>query len=93
MNRQPARDEQSRLRIRSELEQPLAVVILGGMLSSTALTLLVIPALFQLSGEKALHAIPLDGKWVVIKGTYCEVTKVETGLHRQIVVTDLLPAK
>lgn len=31
-----------------ELEQPLAVVIVGGMASSTALTLLVIPALFQM---------------------------------------------
>lgn len=30
-----------------ELEQPLAVVIVGGMVSSTALTLLVIPALFE----------------------------------------------
>lgn len=39
-----------------ELEQPLAVVILGGMVSSTALTLLVIPALFQLFGRRALRA-------------------------------------
>ena len=31
-----------------ELEQPLAVVIVGGMISSTALTLIVIPALFKL---------------------------------------------
>lgn len=38
-----------------ELEQPLAVVILGGMFSSTALTLLVIPALFQLFGKRALR--------------------------------------
>ncbi|MBU6455620.1 MAG: efflux RND transporter permease subunit, partial [Cyanobacteria bacterium REEB67] len=30
-----------------ELEQPLAVVIVGGMISSTALTLAVIPALFK----------------------------------------------
>lgn len=30
-----------------ELEQPLAVVIVGGLISSTALTLIVIPALFQ----------------------------------------------
>jgi CzcA family heavy metal efflux pump len=30
-----------------ELEQPLATVIVGGMLSSTALTLIVIPALFK----------------------------------------------
>jgi len=31
-----------------ELEQPLAVVIVGGLFSSTALTLLVVPALFKL---------------------------------------------
>lgn len=43
-----------------ELEQPLALVILGGMFSSTALTLLVIPALFKIFGEKALTGIALD---------------------------------
>lgn len=43
-----------------ELEQPLAIVIVGGMFSSTALTLIVIPALFQIFGRKALHAEPLD---------------------------------
>ena len=31
----------------SELEQPLAIVIVGGMFTSTALTLIVVPALFQ----------------------------------------------
>lgn len=49
-----------------ELEQPLAVVIVGGMVTSTALTLLVIPALFKLfikgparknAGEEAEEAI------------------------------------
>jgi len=40
-----------------ELEQPLAVVILGGMVSSTALTLLVIPALFKSFGAAALGAV------------------------------------
>jgi CzcA family heavy metal efflux pump len=39
-----------------ELEQPLAVVILGGMISSTALTLIVVPALFKSFGPKALGA-------------------------------------
>jgi len=43
-----------------ELEQPLAIVILGGMFSSTALTLIVIPALFSIYGRKALHATHLD---------------------------------
>lgn len=31
----------------SELEQPLAIVIVGGMFTSTALTLIVVPALFK----------------------------------------------
>lgn len=34
-----------------ELEQPLAIVILGGMISSTALTLVMIPALLKLFGS------------------------------------------
>lgn len=38
-----------------ELEQPLAVVIVGGMFSSTVLTLIVIPALFKLFGKRALQ--------------------------------------
>ncbi|MBZ0189078.1 MAG: CusA/CzcA family heavy metal efflux RND transporter [Candidatus Obscuribacterales bacterium] len=46
-----------------ELEQPLAIVILGGMLSSTALTLIVMPALFQCFGRAALGASPaMPGK-------------------------------
>ncbi len=40
-----------------ELEQPLSVVILGGMVSSTALTLLVIPALFKSFGISALGKV------------------------------------
>ncbi|MBP9090956.1 efflux RND transporter permease subunit [bacterium] len=32
----------------SELEQPLAIVIVGGMYTSTALTLIVVPALFKI---------------------------------------------
>jgi Cu/Ag efflux pump CusA len=43
-----------------ELEQPLAIVIVGGMFSSTALTLVVIPALFNLYGRKALHGHGLE---------------------------------
>jgi CzcA family heavy metal efflux pump len=43
-----------------ELEQPMAIVIVGGMFSSTALTLIVIPALFQLFGDRALRGEPLE---------------------------------
>ena len=35
-----------------ELEQPLAIVILGGMFSSTCLTLIMVPALFKLFGRR-----------------------------------------
>jgi cobalt-zinc-cadmium resistance protein CzcA len=31
----------------SEIQQPLAVVIIGGLFSSTALTLLVLPTLYR----------------------------------------------
>lgn len=34
-----------------EILQPLAVVVLGGLFTSTALTLLVIPALYSLFGR------------------------------------------
>jgi CzcA family heavy metal efflux pump len=43
-----------------ELEQPLAIVILGGMFTSTALTLVVIPALFKLLGQESLRGVSLD---------------------------------
>jgi CzcA family heavy metal efflux pump len=41
-----------------ELEQPLAAVIVGGLVSSTALTLVVIPALFILFGEQRQTVVP-----------------------------------
>ncbi len=34
-------------RIQAEVQRPLATVMIGGILSSTALTLLVLPALYQ----------------------------------------------
>ena len=34
-----------------EILQPLAVVVLGGLFTSTALTLLVLPALYSLFGK------------------------------------------
>jgi CzcA family heavy metal efflux pump len=39
-----------------ELEQPLAIVIVGGLLSSTALTLIVIPALFKFMSPHHPHS-------------------------------------
>ncbi len=36
----------------NELQTPMAIVILGGLLSSTALNMVVLPALFWLFGDK-----------------------------------------
>ncbi len=38
-----------------EIERPLATVVLGGMVTSTILTLLVIPALYQIVGRSAIQ--------------------------------------
>jgi CzcA family heavy metal efflux pump len=40
-----------------EVEYPMAVVILGGLLTSTILNLLVLPVLYRMFGR---HAVPLD---------------------------------
>ena len=39
--------------IGAEVQRPLATVVIGGIFSSTALTLIVLPALYQLFAEKA----------------------------------------
>ncbi len=36
----------------AEVQRPLATVVIGGILSSTALTLLVLPVLYQLAHRK-----------------------------------------
>jgi copper/silver efflux system protein len=40
----------------NELQTPMAIVILGGLLSATALNMLVLPALYWLYGERAVAA-------------------------------------
>jgi cobalt-zinc-cadmium resistance protein CzcA len=35
----------------SEVQRPLAIVVIGGLISSTALTLLLLPVLFRRFGE------------------------------------------
>jgi len=39
--------------IGSEVQKPLAVVVIGGLISATALTLLVLPVLYYLIGSRA----------------------------------------
>jgi cobalt-zinc-cadmium resistance protein CzcA len=42
----------------SEIQKPLAVVVIGGLLSSTALTLLLLPLLFRRFGLPRPSALP-----------------------------------
>lgn len=62
-----------------ELEQPLAIVIVGGMFSSTALTLVVIPALFNLYGRKALHGHGLELEEYSLEQVRPESGLIKTG--------------
>jgi Cu/Ag efflux pump CusA len=40
----------------NELQTPMAIVILGGLLSATALNMIVLPALYSLFGDRAPEA-------------------------------------
>ena len=42
----------------AEVQRPLATVVIGGLVTSTALTLLVLPALYRMFGGSAA---PLSG--------------------------------
>jgi cobalt-zinc-cadmium resistance protein CzcA len=46
--------------IGSEVQRPLATVVIGGILSSTALTLLVLPALYQLAWRRSALPAPIE---------------------------------
>ncbi|VVE34208.1 cation transporter [Pandoraea aquatica] len=46
----------------AEVQRPLATVVIGGILSSTALTLLVLPVLYQMIGRR--EGQPGLGRWV-----------------------------
>jgi cobalt-zinc-cadmium resistance protein CzcA len=41
--------------IGAEVQRPLATVVIGGILSSTLLTLLVLPALYRLAAARDVH--------------------------------------
>jgi Cu/Ag efflux pump CusA len=45
-----------------EIEHPMAIVILGGLISSTALNLLLLPALYARYGEERPAPLPQDPK-------------------------------
>lgn len=44
----------------SEVQQPLATVVIGGLISATLLTLLVLPALYALGSREKANALPDD---------------------------------
>ena len=51
----------------SEIQKPLAVVVVGGLISSTLLTLLVLPVLYGFFRKKPETVIPEEG----VKPTFC----------------------
>ena len=56
--------------IGSEVQKPLAVVIIGGLISATALTLIVLPTLYLLfAGRWHATGAPEHGEPVVPVGT------------------------
>ena len=44
----------------NELQTPMAIVILGGLLSATALNMVVLPALYWLFGDRAAPKIETE---------------------------------
>jgi heavy metal efflux system protein len=46
----------------SEVQRPLATVVIGGIVSSTLLTLLVLPALYRMAYSRTLLPLPLAGE-------------------------------
>jgi cobalt-zinc-cadmium resistance protein CzcA len=42
----------------AEVQRPLATVVIGGILSSTILTLLILPALYQLAHRRDEDTVP-----------------------------------
>ena len=41
--------------IGAEVQRPLATVVIGGIVSSTLLTLVVLPALYRIAGARDVH--------------------------------------
>jgi len=45
----------------SEVQRPLATVVIGGLISATALTLLLFPAVYALAHRRSARAASADG--------------------------------
>jgi heavy metal efflux system protein len=53
----------------AEVQRPLATVVIGGLVTSTLLTLLVLPTLYAWSGRRSSHSRPpMEGHAVVAVG-------------------------
>jgi cobalt-zinc-cadmium resistance protein CzcA len=61
--------------IGSEVQRPLATVVIGGVLSSTVLTLLVLPALYRLAGAVLHRAAVPPPAGMVARSTIAHGTK------------------
>ena len=48
--------------IGAEVQRPLATVVIGGIFTSTALTLIVLPALYHRFADRA--EVPVSSEWV-----------------------------
>lgn len=63
----------------SEMRQPMAIAIIGGLISSTLLTLLVIPVVYTLLDDLKKAAVKLKERAPGIKGKEKKVLKREIG--------------
>jgi cobalt-zinc-cadmium resistance protein CzcA len=53
----------------SEIQKPLAIVVIGGLITSTALTLILLPILFRRFGVTEALTVNENGKAVWIKNS------------------------
>lgn len=51
----------------AEVQRPLATVVIGGILSSTALTLLVLPLLYRLTHRKDRNDVPVQKEKIIVQ--------------------------
>ena len=51
----------------AEVQRPLATVVIGGILSSTALTLLVLPLLYRLTHRKDSNDVPVQKEKIIVQ--------------------------
>ena len=65
-----------------EIEHPLAVVILGGLVTSTLLNLFIVPALYLKYGRSAL-ATPEDDDLVVAEAQSSRIASIRNDVRER----------